>query len=75
VRKEIDRFIATPKITIDQVFERTVEQADFSHGTEQLVNRSLARLREIRARNIEVSPEFRKVLEEFVTEVTAILGL
>jgi hypothetical protein len=46
VRKEINRFIATPKTTINQVFERTVEQADFSHATEQLVNRSLARLRD-----------------------------
>jgi ParB/RepB/Spo0J family partition protein len=75
VRKEIDRFVASPKITINQVFERTVEEADFSHGTEQLVNRSLARLREMRGRHIEVSPEFRKVLEEFVAEVTAILSL
>jgi ParB family chromosome partitioning protein len=74
VRREIDRFVSNPKATINEVFERTVERADFSHGTEQLVSRSLARLREIRSRNIELSTEFRKVLEEFVAEAKAILG-
>jgi hypothetical protein len=74
VRKEIARFTSSPKTTINQVFERTVEHADFSHGTEQLVSRSLTRLREIRSRNIEVSAEFRKTLEDFVAEAKAILG-
>jgi ParB/RepB/Spo0J family partition protein len=73
VKREIDRFVSNPDTTINQVFERTVEQADFSHATEQLVGRSLNRLREIRSRNIEISPEFRKILEEFVSEVRAIL--
>lgn len=74
VRREIDRFISNPNTTINQVFERTVERADFSHGTEQLVSRSLARLREIRTRHIVLTPEFRKLLEDFVAEATAILG-
>lgn len=74
VRKEIDRFSSSPSVTINQVFERTVEAADYSHGTEQLVQRSLTRLREIRARKIDLTPELRNTLEEFLLEITAILS-
>jgi ParB/RepB/Spo0J family partition protein len=73
VRRELDRFVRSPKITINELFERTVEQADFAHGTEQLVRRSLVRLREMRGREIDLSPELREALEEFVVEVRAIL--
>lgn len=73
VRKELGRFVKSPKVTINELFERTVEHTDFAHGTEQLVRRSLIRLREIREREIDVSPELREVLEEFIAEVRAIL--
>lgn len=74
VRKEIDRFISTPSSTIDEMFERTVERADFSHATEQLIRRSISRLQQIKARDKKVSPELRRALEEFIAEAKAILG-
>jgi ParB family transcriptional regulator, chromosome partitioning protein len=73
VRRELDRFIETPKTTINQVFERTVEQADFSHGTEQLVRRALVRLKEMKERGVELSSEMAALLEEFLKEVRGLL--
>lgn len=73
VRRELKRFVETPKVTINEIFERTVEQADFAHGTEQLVKRALARLREMKARNAELSSDLIKALEEFAEEVRGLL--
>jgi ParB family transcriptional regulator, chromosome partitioning protein len=73
VRREIDRFMSRPQTTINEVFERTVERADFSHGTEQLVKRALVRLREMREREIEISGELRSALEEFLKEIRGLL--
>jgi ParB/RepB/Spo0J family partition protein len=73
VRREIKKFISSPNYTINQMFENTVEQADFSHGTEQLIRRSLVRLKEIRTREMEVSPELRRALEDLIKEVRAML--
>ena len=73
VRRELERFVKTPKVTINQVFERTVEQSDFSHGTEQLVKRALVRLKEMKQREIEISTELAEVLEEFLKEVRGLL--
>lgn len=73
VRNEIAKFKNTPTYSINQVFESTVEQADFSHGTEQLIRRSLVRLREIQTRRIELSSELRDSLEELLKEIRAML--
>lgn len=73
VRSELDKFVRSPSYTIDQVFKNTVEEADFAHGTEQLIRRSLARLREIRERNVELSPELKSALEDFMKEVRGLL--
>jgi ParB/RepB/Spo0J family partition protein len=74
VRREIKKFESTPTYTINKMFENTVEHADFSHGTEQLVRRSLARLKEIRTRRLELSPALRSALEDFIKEVRAMLS-
>lgn len=73
VRREIDRFVQKPEMTINEVFERTVEQADFSHGTEQIVRRALVRLKEMERRGIELSPELINALQEFLKEVRGLL--
>jgi len=73
VRRELDRFISKPDSTINEIFQRTVEQADFAHGTEQLVRRALTRLKQIKDRGAELSPELRETLEEFVREVRGLL--
>jgi len=73
VRSEIARFKASPKYSINQIFENTVEHADFSHGTEQLIRRSLARIKEIRSRKIELTPDLRQALEDLLKEVEAML--
>jgi hypothetical protein len=73
VRSELQRFVNSPHRTINQIFEKTVENADFSHGTEQLVRRSLARLKEIQERDIELTAELRAALDELLTQVRAML--
>jgi hypothetical protein len=55
------------------VFQKTVEDADFAHGTEQLVRRSLTRLKEIQSRKIDLTSELREALEELVKEIRAML--
>lgn len=73
VQRELDRFIDSPETTINEVFERTVEQADFSHGTEQLVKRALVRLKEMKDRGIELSTDLTALLEEFMKEIRGLL--
>lgn len=74
VRTELRKFKKSPTYTINKIFENTVEQADFAHGTEQLIRRSLARLKEIRSRKIQISQELRTALQEFMKEVRAMLS-
>lgn len=66
VRRELRKFNARPKYTIEDVFRATVEEADFSHGTEQLIRRSLARLEEMAARKMQVTSDLRALLSEFI---------
>lgn len=73
VKRELDRFVRSPKYTINSVFENTVEAADFSHATEQLVRRAIVRLREIKDRSGELSPELRSALEELIRETRGLL--
>lgn len=73
VKSEIRKFARNPSYTIDAVFRSTVEQEDFAHGTEQLVRRSLVRLKEMRARRIKIFPELQKLLEEFIEEAQQVL--
>lgn len=73
VRSEIDQFHNKQNYTINEMFQKTVEDADYTHATEQLVRRSLARLKEIHSRNIDLSPDLREALEELVTEIRAML--
>jgi ParB family transcriptional regulator, chromosome partitioning protein len=73
VRRELDHFIKSPKTTINEMFERTVEEADFSHGTEQLVRRAVIRLREMKLRGAEISSELNEALKELTREVRGLL--
>lgn len=74
VRAELEYFKKSGKYTINKIFERTVEHADFAHGTEQLVRRSLARLREIRSRRIGLTDDLRKALREILEEIRVLLS-
>jgi ParB family chromosome partitioning protein len=74
VRREIQRFHSNPDYSIENVFQNTVEEADYAHGTEQLVRRSLSRLREIQNREFELSDELRSALEAMLREIRALLG-
>jgi ParB family transcriptional regulator, chromosome partitioning protein len=66
VRKELKKFSNSSSYTIEDVFRSTVEDADFSHGTEQLIRRSLARLEEMRSRGVGLSDDLRSLLREFI---------
>lgn len=64
VRSQLRRFERSPQVTINEVFQKTVERADFAHGTDQLVRRSIARLKEIEASGAVLSEELRASLIE-----------
>jgi ParB family transcriptional regulator, chromosome partitioning protein len=66
VQRQIRKFNASSTYTIDDVFRDTVESTDFSHGTEQLIRRSLARLDQMRSRKIAATNELRELLVQFV---------
>ncbi len=68
VRRELKRFSSSSSYTIEDVFRSTVEDADFSHGTEQLIRRSLARLEEMRSRGAGLSDDLRSLLREFINK-------
>lgn len=74
IRRELQKFQSTSSYSIDDMFRATVEEADFSHATEQLVRRSLARLREMRERDFELTDELRAILNEALKEIRALLG-
>jgi ParB family transcriptional regulator, chromosome partitioning protein len=66
VQRQIRKFNASPNYTIDDVFRETVENTDFSHGTEQLIRRSLARLDQMRSRDISATKELKDLLVQFI---------
>jgi ParB/RepB/Spo0J family partition protein len=73
VRRELDRYLERPDYTIDSVFKNTVEQADYAHGTEQLVRRAIARLEEIKSQGIDLSPELAQAIKEFIRKAQSML--
>lgn len=73
-RRAVSRLIAEPAFTIEQAFQTSVEQVDFEHSTEQLVERLSARLDEHRDRGYEVGASLRESLHRLASDIKRILG-
>lgn len=72
-RREAHRLIRDPGYTIERAFRASVEQADFEHSLEQLVDRISDRLGEHRERGYEVSPALAERLRHLNTEIRRFL--
>jgi ParB family transcriptional regulator, chromosome partitioning protein len=59
----IHKLITDPEYNIDQAFSETVEQADFEHGLEQLIERVVIRLDEHRTRGYHMSSSLRGAID------------
>lgn len=62
-----------PQYSIDHAFSASVEQADYQHGTEQIANRLLERLRVHDDREYTTSDALRDVLRDVVAVARGIL--
>lgn len=62
-RQSIKRFLKDPKLSIDQVYATTVEQADFEHSIEQLAERLRSKLMEAVDRRVPMSAKVVQTLE------------
>jgi ParB family transcriptional regulator, chromosome partitioning protein len=70
----VNRLINEPEYTIDDAFSASVEQVDFEHGIEQLVERLLSRLEEHRRRGYEPSEKLHAALRELSTRIHQLRG-
>ncbi|HEX2051059.1 MAG TPA: ParB/RepB/Spo0J family partition protein [Actinomycetota bacterium] len=61
-KRAVRRLISDPTYTIDQAFQATVEQVDFEHGLELLIDRIAARLEEHEEREYEVGESLRSAI-------------
>jgi ParB family chromosome partitioning protein len=68
------RLINEPTYTIDDAFKASVEQVDFEHGLEQLVERVLEKIREHEHRGYEPSEAVRASLLELQRAIRQRLG-
>jgi ParB family transcriptional regulator, chromosome partitioning protein len=74
VRKVVRRLIDDPEFPVSAAYERSVAQADFEHGTEQIAERLLTRLAEHGVRGYETGEGLRAALQRVVAEIRRILG-
>lgn len=63
-RRVVARLTTDDKYSIEDAFKHSVEQVDYEHGIEQLVQRLLARLEEHEARGYEASEKLTALLSE-----------
>jgi ParB/RepB/Spo0J family partition protein len=67
--KAVQKLIDDDEYTIDDAFSDTVERLDFEHGTRQLAERVLARLRNDVLAGRVVSDNLREVLQDLLNEL------
>jgi ParB/RepB/Spo0J family partition protein len=72
-RRVAVRLIEDPKYTIDQAFRNSVEQVDFEHGIEQLVDRLVNQLEQHESRGYEVGTALRKSLRDLTRKINSFL--
>lgn len=70
-RRVVVRLINEPDYDIDSAFRDSVEQVDFEHGVEQLINRLSDALTEHRRRGYLISTQLRQRLSELIAQIHA----
>jgi len=68
-RHAVEKLIYEPSYSIDDAFTQTVEQADFGHSLEQLVERVISRLEEYEERGYQLSEALRQVLRRLESRI------
>jgi len=68
------RLIEEPKFTIDDAFSASIEQVDFEHGLEQLVQRVQDKLREHEDRRYEAGEALRASLQQLQQAIGQVLA-
>lgn len=66
-----NKLIRDPNYSIDDAFRQSVEQADFEHGTEQLVSRVVGRLEEHVSRGYQPSEKLLDLLAHLASSIRA----
>jgi ParB family chromosome partitioning protein len=66
-RLAVNKIVHKRNYTIQNAFADTVEQADFEHTTEQLIQRVIARLQEHQTRKYQMSAGLRNYLRDLQT--------
>lgn len=74
VRRQLRRFQTHPTCTLDDVYDATVQQVEFARATEQVANRMVDRLQQLRRKEFEVTDELRSSLRSLAKEIRALLG-
>lgn len=65
----INKLISDPQYNIDTAFSETVEQADFEHSLEQLIDRVISRLDEHHSRGYQLSPTLSDAIERLAKKI------
>lgn len=73
-RRVTRRFIADEQYSIRQLFSDTVEEADFQHGAELMVERLIERLQQIKTREYDVSQSLAEKLQALRRQISRLLG-
>jgi ParB family chromosome partitioning protein len=73
VQRVVTQLIRDPAYTIDAAFSETVEQADFEHSVDQLIERVSTRLQEHRRRQYKLSAKLRAALVTLRADIDRLL--
>jgi len=68
-RSVVTRLVRDPGYSIDDAFKQAVEAADYQHGVEQLANRLLEKLAELRGRGYEATDKLIDILDKLADEI------
>jgi len=73
-RRVVDRLASDSRYSISDAFRDSVEQADFEHGIEQLVERVVAKLKEHKRRRYKMSERLVDALRGLAQKIERMLG-
>jgi ParB family transcriptional regulator, chromosome partitioning protein len=73
VRRTVKRLIDDPHYSINEAFKETVEQPDFEHSLEQLIERLTGKIAEHEVRGYAASDTLRQALSELARRIRALL--
>ena len=69
----VERLVLDPHYSIDDAFAASVEQVDFEHGIEQLVERLSAKLEEHSRRGYETSDKLKEALARLAKQLRSLI--